>query len=42
MRAHASASAFAAVLGTLRPHLDEKGWAKLNRDLEAAFDNAPA
>ena len=33
MRAQAPAPAFAAALDTVRPHLDEREWAKLSRSL---------
>ena len=33
MQAHAPAPAFAAALDTVRPHLDQNEWAKLERSL---------
>ena len=37
MRAHAPAPAFAAALDVVRPHLSEREWAKLGRDLGLAL-----
>jgi hypothetical protein len=37
MRDHAPAPAFAAALEVVRPHLGEREWAKLGRDLGLAL-----